>query len=92
MSVASHVLQDVVAEQGDPLADLLGLTRACVLRACVQAPQTTTSLALAVGISNSSASEHAAVLRAAGLLTSQRTANRVEHRASPMGAALSQRR
>lgn len=90
VSVTSHALQNVVTVQGDPLAELLGLTRACVLRACVHAPQTTTSLARAVGISNSSASEHAAVLRAAGLLTSERTANRVEHRATPIGAALTQ--
>ena len=92
VSVAPHIWQDVVAEQGDPLADLLGFTRARVLRACVQAPQTTTSLAFMVGISNSSASQHAAVLRAAGLLTSQRTANRVEHQATPIGTALTQRR
>ena len=91
VSVASHVLQDVGAEQGDPLADLLGLTRACVLQACVGAPQTTTSLARVVGISNSSASEHAAVLRAAGLITSKRTANRVVHRATPIGTALMRR-
>jgi hypothetical protein len=90
VSVASHILQDVVAEQPDPLADLLGLTRACVLRACTDAPQTTTSLGRVVGISNSSASEHAAVLRAAGLLTSNRTANRVVHRATPIGVALTQ--
>jgi len=91
ISVASQVLKEVVAEQGDPLADLLGLTRACVLRACVGAPQTTTSLARVVGISNSSASEHAAVLRAAGLVTSERTANRVVHRATTIGTALMRR-
>ena len=61
------------------------------LQACVGAPQTTTSLARVVGISNSSASEHAAVLRAAGLITSKRTANRVVHRATPIGTALMRR-
>lgn len=92
VSMTPHIWQAAVAEQSDPLADLLGLTRARVLRACVQAPRTTTEVALTVGISNSSASEHAAVLRAAGLLTSRRTANRVEHRATPIGSVLTQRR
>jgi len=92
VTLAPQIFQDAAADQPDPLADLLGVTRARVLRACVQGPQTTTASALTLGISNSSASEHATVLRAAGLLTSHRTANRVEHHATPIGTALTQRR
>ena len=74
--------------EGDALADLLGPTRSWVLLACLDGTLTTTKLAQQVGISNSSASEHAAVLRAAGLVQSERRGNRMLHRATPMGAAL----
>jgi DNA-binding transcriptional ArsR family regulator len=72
---------------GDPLAMLLGATRAAVLRA-VRLPRTTMSLARHVGISPSSASEHAATLRAAGLITSERHGQAVVHRISELGSAL----
>lgn len=72
----------------DPLAHLLGATRSWVLRACTADEPTTSSLAHAVGISISSASEHASALRAAGLITSHRIRNRVVHRPTPTGLAL----
>lgn len=75
-------------DAGDALGDLLGLTRSWVLQACLDSSPTTTKLAQTVGISMSSASEHAAVLRAAGLLRSERRGNRMVHRATPMGAVL----
>jgi DNA-binding transcriptional ArsR family regulator len=76
------------SDAGDSLADLLGNTRACVLRACIDTPLTTTTLARSVGISNSSASEHATVLRSAGLITSERRGNQVIHHTTQLGAAL----
>jgi DNA-binding transcriptional ArsR family regulator len=76
------------SDTSDALGDLLGLTRSWVLQACLDASPTTSQLAQAVGISVSSASEHAAVLRAAGLLRSERRANRVVHQATPIGALL----
>ncbi|MBF6239939.1 winged helix-turn-helix transcriptional regulator [Nocardia otitidiscaviarum] len=69
------------------LSALLGATRAAVLEAVADGGSTT-ELALRLGISPSSASEHAAVLRGAGLITSTRTRNQVRHRLTPLGAAL----
>lgn len=57
----------------DALADLLGRTRAAVLRS-LAASASTTQLARRTGISLASASEHARVLRNAGLVTTHRTA------------------
>lgn len=74
-------------QAGDPLAMLLGATRAAVLRA-VRLPRTTMSLARHVGISPSSASEHASTLRAAGLITSERHGQAVVHHISELGSAL----
>lgn len=74
--------------RADPLAHLLGATRSWVLRACAADEPTTSSLARTVGISVSSASEHTSALRAAGLITSHRTGNRVIHRPTPTGLAL----
>ena len=72
----------------DPLCELLGPTRSCVLRACLDSDLTTSALARMVGISQSSASEHASVLRAAGLISSVRTGRSVLHRITPIGVAL----
>lgn len=69
------------------LSALLGATRAAVLEAIADGGSTT-DLALRLGISPSSASEHAAVLRGAGLTVSIRSRNQVRHRLTPLGAAL----
>jgi DNA-binding transcriptional ArsR family regulator len=66
----------------DALADLLGRTRALVLRALTTSA-TTTQLARRTGISLASASEHARVLRNAGLLTTHRTAGTAHHSLTP---------
>jgi DNA-binding transcriptional ArsR family regulator len=71
----------------EPLAMLLGTTRARVLRALRQ-PHTTTTLAADMGISPSSASAHATVLRGAGLITSERLGQAVVHQISELGWAL----
>ncbi|MFJ9150839.1 ArsR/SmtB family transcription factor [Streptomyces sp. NPDC102270] len=72
-----------------PLSALLGRTRATVLWVtAVGAGATTSEIARAVGISAPSASKHAAVLREAGLLVSNRHAVHVLHTLTPAGASL----
>jgi DNA-binding transcriptional ArsR family regulator len=75
---------------GDPgraLTALLGQARAATLRAAARGV-TTGELARAVGVSASSASRHAGVLRDAGLVTSSRDGARVLHTLTPAGASL----
>ncbi|RFU83856.1 ArsR family transcriptional regulator [Streptomyces triticagri] len=72
---------------GAPLAALLGRTRAAVLRTAATGA-TTGEIARAVGVSASSASQHAGALREAGLLVSRRHAAFVLHTLTPLGAAL----
>ncbi|MDI3404992.1 winged helix-turn-helix domain-containing protein [Streptomyces cavernicola] len=69
------------------LAPLLGHTRAAVLQT-LQEPCTTSELAQYAGVSLSSASEHAAVLRGAGLIVSTRERHRVRHTLTPLGMDL----
>ncbi|MGW6460247.1 winged helix-turn-helix domain-containing protein [Streptomyces sp. NPDC055078] len=72
-----------------PLVALLGRTRANVLCAIADHPlSTTTQLASLVRISTSSASEHATVLRHAGLTTLARDHKQVRHSLSAVGLAL----
>jgi DNA-binding transcriptional ArsR family regulator len=81
----------LTAEPGTPRADslaaLLGHTRAAVLLA-VHTGCTTTELARRAGISSPSASQHATVLRAAGLIRTQRHGGSVRHSLTPLGASL----
>jgi DNA-binding transcriptional ArsR family regulator len=76
-----------VSDGGDPIAELLGLTRAAVLQAAVE-PHSTGELARDLGISAASVSAHTKTLRAAGLLTSERDGKAVFHSASPLGHRL----
>jgi DNA-binding transcriptional ArsR family regulator len=69
----------------DPLAAVLGTTRARVLRALAD-EHTTSGLARALGISLASASTHASVLRDAGLVTSRRQGQSVRHTLTSLGA------
>ncbi|MCP3800773.1 winged helix-turn-helix domain-containing protein [Allokutzneria sp. A3M-2-11 16] len=69
------------------LAALLGSTRAGVLDA-VAAGHTTSELARRMNISPASASQHATVLRNAGLVTSRRYGSAVLHTLTPLGASL----
>ncbi len=66
----------------DALADLLGRTRAAVLRALSHSA-TTTQLSRRVGISLASTSDHTRVLRSAGLLTTHRTNGTALHSLTP---------
>ena len=71
------------------LAALLGPTRAAILDTIgVRSTTTTIDLARQLTISAASASEHATVLRNAGLVTSQRDRNRMLHQPTPLGHAL----
>ncbi|MGW7295091.1 ArsR/SmtB family transcription factor [Streptomyces xiamenensis] len=69
------------------LGRLIGATRARVLR-CVGHGATTGDLARRAGISAASASEHAGVLREAGLVMSVRRGNEVLHTLTPLGTEL----
>jgi DNA-binding transcriptional ArsR family regulator len=71
----------------DALGPLLGRTRAAVL-ACLRDAATTTTVAERVGISLASASEHARVLRNAGLVSTARLGGAVLHTLTPLGEAL----
>ncbi|MFF2951558.1 ArsR/SmtB family transcription factor [Kitasatospora sp. NPDC057965] len=69
------------------LVALLGTTRARTLRAAAD-PAGTAELARRTGTSAATASHHAGVLRAAGLLTTERTGPGVRHALTLLGQAL----
>lgn len=69
------------------LAALLGRTRAAALQT-IDSGCTTTGLARRLSISPASASEHATVLREAGLIITQRDGNAVHHTLTPLGNEL----
>lgn len=71
----------------EALAALLGRTRAHVLEA-VNEGCSTGEVARRLGISPAAASQHATVLRNAGLLVSQRERNTVRHTLTPLGRAI----
>lgn len=77
---------EAVADR-QPLRALIGATRAAVLAASCSGASTT-ELANRVGTSPASASRHAAVLRACGLLTTRRDGMTVIHSITPLGEAL----
>jgi DNA-binding transcriptional ArsR family regulator len=72
---------------GDALADLLGRTRSATLAAIVDGCGTV-ELALRVGISPAAASQHTAVLRRAGLITTHREGSGVLHVLTALGTDL----
>ena len=74
---------------GSALAALVGRNRAAVLRSIADGCSTT-ELADRVGISLAAASQHAAVLRGAGLIATRRQGGAVLHVLTPPGAELLQ--
>ena len=76
-----------VGTESDPLAAILGATRAAVLRLLAD-EHTTGDTARQLGISAASASEHAAALRAARLIGSRRDGKAVVHHATVLGLDL----
>lgn len=78
----------LVGEAGeDPLADLLGHTRAAVLSLALT-ERTTTEIARELGISAAAASGHTKVLRGAGLIATRRRGKAVLHAVTPLGVRL----
>ncbi|MFJ8665434.1 ArsR/SmtB family transcription factor [Streptomyces sp. NPDC093600] len=75
------------APGGSSLAKLVGNTRSAVLHA-IGDGGTTSELARRAGVSLASASQHAGVLREAGLVATLRHGNAVLHTLTPLGAAL----
>ncbi|UKD58185.1 ArsR family transcriptional regulator [Amycolatopsis sp. FU40] len=74
---------------GAQLADLIGRTRATVLRSVARRHSTSTGeLASMLDLSPAAVSKHATVLRANGLITSYRDKHRVIHLPTPLGEAL----
>ncbi|WSU70844.1 helix-turn-helix domain-containing protein [Streptomyces sp. NBC_01102] len=73
--------------QEKALAALIGQARAAVLRTTASGA-TTGEIARAIGVSASSASRHATVLRDAGLVTSSRHGTSVLHTLTPAGASV----
>jgi DNA-binding transcriptional ArsR family regulator len=75
--------------RGSALAALVGRNRAAVLQSVADGC-TTTELARRVGISLAAASQHASVLRGAGLIATRRQGSAVLHVLTPLGAELLQ--
>ncbi|MEV5961706.1 winged helix-turn-helix domain-containing protein [Kribbella sp. NPDC051952] len=71
----------------DALADLLGRTRAQVLRS-LRVPASTTQLARRLTISLPSTSDHTRILRAAGLITTHRSQGSTLHSLTPAARQL----
>jgi DNA-binding transcriptional ArsR family regulator len=71
----------------EPLRGLIGATRVAILHAVAHG-RTTTDLARLLSIAPATASHHTAVLRRAGLISSQREANMMLHMVTPLGRAL----
>ncbi len=76
-----------IQEERQALAGLLGRTRCSVLDA-VAGGSSTGVLAQRVGISPAAASQHLAVLRRAGLITTHRSGRSVAHSLTALGSAL----
>ena len=69
------------------LSRLIGPTRAVILEALVE-PASTTGLAARCQLPLSTVSEHLAVLREAGMVTTTRTGRHLPHRRPPLGREL----
>jgi DNA-binding transcriptional ArsR family regulator len=84
----AHACEPAFGERDVPsLGKLVGRTRSAVLQA-IRNGGTTSELARRAGVSLASASQHAAVLREAGLVVTLRHGNAVLHTLTPLGAAL----
>jgi DNA-binding transcriptional ArsR family regulator len=78
---------DTPPQPDDPLAELLGRTRAAILTA-VAAPNSTTALARQLGQSAPAISQHLSILRRSGLVTSWRSGRSVYYRQTPLGRSV----
>jgi DNA-binding MarR family transcriptional regulator len=75
------------AAAGDPVGELLGRTRAAVLR-LTSCDRTTTALAAELGVSAATVSGHTRRLREAGLIVTSRAGKAVLHSLTPLGSRL----
>ncbi len=75
------------AQDGDPLAALLGSSRAAILLA-VALPKSTSDLARELGQSMPGVSAHLGVLRRSGLVTSWRAGRRVLYQRTPLATSV----
>jgi DNA-binding transcriptional ArsR family regulator len=78
---------DPPISDGDPLAALLGRSRAAILLA-VGLPKSTSDLARELGQSMPAVSAHLGVLRRSGLVTSWRTGRRVLYQRTPLATSV----
>ncbi|MGP4051912.1 ArsR/SmtB family transcription factor [Streptomyces sp. 2A115] len=85
--VAERIWGAPPRQQPASLNALVGRTRAAALRV-LRVDCTTSQLADRLGISAAGASQHASVLREAGLITTRRFRNTVLHTVTPLGIAL----
>ncbi|MEU7164299.1 winged helix-turn-helix domain-containing protein [Streptomyces morookaense] len=83
--IAARPYGYAAARQADGLASLIGSARARALRAIGQGSCTTGQLADRLRITSPSASSHAATLRAAGVITTEREGRQVRHALTPLG-------
>jgi DNA-binding transcriptional ArsR family regulator len=88
-TTAIAMLGGMAQPNDNALAALVGQTRAAALRALAESC-TTSELAQRVNISSAGASQHATVLREAGLITTCRNRNTVLHTLTALGVALLQ--
>ncbi|SCF20496.1 hypothetical protein GA0074695_4320 [Micromonospora viridifaciens] len=85
LDLATVLAEPFEADQMSALIDLVGRTRANALHSIGTAPCTTGELARRLAISLASASEHATVLRGAGLVFSVRQGRTVRHHLTALG-------
>ncbi|MEU6862989.1 helix-turn-helix domain-containing protein [Streptomyces sp. NPDC046876] len=86
-AAAGESIRPLEEQRQRTLGKLVGHTRSVVLRA-IGDGATTSELARRAGVSLASASQHACVMREAGLVTTLRRGNAVLHTVTPLGAAL----
>ncbi|NRN63762.1 Transcriptional regulator [Kibdelosporangium sp. 4NS15] len=79
--------EDVPAPEGDPLAGVVGRTKARLLRELAE-PASTTTLAQRIGVAPSTISGHVKALAAAGLLSARRSGRSVYYSRSALGDEL----
>ena len=88
LGAAAETTAGMGVKEMETIAHLIGRTRAVLLSGLAE-PSSTTGLAARCGVPVSSVSEHLAVLRAAGLVSTSRTGRFLLHQRTALGIALS---
>ncbi|WP_396448594.1 ArsR family transcriptional regulator [Actinomadura sp.] len=84
-SIVLPASRPLSGSSGAALPRVFGRTRAAALRSVAEGELTTGALAARLGVSAASASQHAAALRGAGLIASERRGKTVHHALTPLG-------